>query len=129
MPPASWWPAAGTCPWRSRSRPGGCADGRLGELTTGRLGVEAVFALSYRALGPDRRQLFRMLGVHPGNDVTAASAAALAAVDPTEAERALESLLDEHLLEQAMPGRYQLHDLLRAYAATLSRTEDPVDER
>ncbi len=102
---------------------------RLGELTTGRLGVEAVFALSYRALGPDRRQLFRMLGVHPGNDVTAASAAALAAVDPTEAERALESLLDEHLLEQAMPGRYQLHDLLRAYAATLSRTEDPVDER
>jgi DNA-binding SARP family transcriptional activator/tetratricopeptide (TPR) repeat protein len=97
---------------------------RLDELVHGRRTVETVFAQSYHALTPDRQRLFRLLGEHPGHDVTVPSAAALAGVEPAEAERDLESMLDEHLLQQSVPGRYQMHDLLRAYAAGRCRAED-----
>jgi DNA-binding SARP family transcriptional activator/tetratricopeptide (TPR) repeat protein len=97
---------------------------RLDELVQGNRAVEAVFALSYNALGPDRRRLFRLLGEHPGHDFTAASAAALAGADPADVDRDLESMLDEHLLQQSVPGRYQIHDLLRGYAARRCRAED-----
>lgn len=36
-----------------------------------------------------------------------------------EATEALELLLDEHLLQQRRSGRFELHDLLRAYALDL----------
>lgn len=124
---------------RLRSRPSwpiaylvarlGDQNERLDALTVGSRTVEAVFALSYQALEPTRRRLFRLLGVHPGNDVTVESVAVLIEADPAETEDALESLLDEHLLQQAVPGRYHLHDLLRAYAVRLCRTEDVVDVR
>jgi tetratricopeptide (TPR) repeat protein len=87
-------------------------------------GAHQVFDLSYRALDPARRRVFRLLGVHPGSDCTAASVAAMADLDPAGAEETLEALLDDHLLQQVVPGRYRLHDLLRAFAARLSRTQD-----
>jgi DNA-binding SARP family transcriptional activator/tetratricopeptide (TPR) repeat protein len=102
---------------------------RLDELSLGRLAIEPVFALSYDALKPDQQRLLRLLGIHPGRDFTAAPVAALAEVSPVEAEDMLESLLDEHLLQQSVLGRYVLHDLLRAYAARLCRVEDTVDDR
>ncbi|MCZ7437680.1 tetratricopeptide repeat protein [Micromonospora sp. WMMC241] len=92
-------------------------DRGLAEFAVGARGVEDVFALSYRALPAGRQRLFRLLGVHLGDDVTAASTAALAGGDPADAERDLEALLDEHLVQQVRPGRYELHDLLRRYAA------------
>jgi tetratricopeptide (TPR) repeat protein len=88
-----------------------------------------VFQLSYDALDPARRQLFRLLGVHPGPDITAAAAAALAGIEPVDAEHALESLLDEHLLEQTVPDRYHLHELLHTYAAGHCASHDTPDER
>ncbi|MDG4800973.1 tetratricopeptide repeat protein [Micromonospora sp. WMMD980] len=92
-------------------------DRGLAEFTVGARGVEDVFALSYRALPAARQRLFRLLGVHLGDDVTAALAAALVGDDPADAERDLEALLDEHLVQQVRPGRHELHDLLRRYAA------------
>ncbi|MFI5833649.1 tetratricopeptide repeat protein [Micromonospora sp. NPDC051300] len=92
-------------------------DRGLTEFAVGARGVEDVFALSYRALPAGRQRLFRLLGVHLGDDLTAASTAALVGVDPADAERDLEALLDEHLVQQVRPGRYELHDLLRRYAA------------
>ncbi|MEU5726311.1 tetratricopeptide repeat protein [Micromonospora sp. NPDC047738] len=100
---------------------------RLDELSVGGRAVQGVLALSYRALAPDRRRLFRLLGVHPGNDVTAASMAALVGCEPAAAQLALESLLDEHLVQQAEADRYQMHDLLREYAARRCLTEDTED--
>ncbi|WBB78409.1 BTAD domain-containing putative transcriptional regulator [Micromonospora sp. WMMD882] len=99
---------------------------RLDELHAGGRAVESVLALSYRALTPERRRQFRLLGVHPGNDVTAASVAALVGADRKTARDALESLLDEHLLQQVEPHRYQLHDLLREYAGRRCAAEDPA---
>ncbi|MFI0404459.1 BTAD domain-containing putative transcriptional regulator [Actinomadura sp. 3N508] len=78
--------------------------------------ISASFDPSYRALTRDQRRMFRLLGLHPGADFTAASAAALADLPCARAESLLEALLDENLLQQAAPGRYRMHPLLRAHA-------------
>lgn len=87
--------------------------------------VQASFALSYRELDDTARRLFRLLGLHPGPDVTARSAAALAGLAVEEAEAVLDELLDEHLLQQTTPDRYHFHDLLRDYAVECAMAEEP----
>ncbi|GAA4166200.1 BTAD domain-containing putative transcriptional regulator [Phytohabitans flavus] len=86
--------------------------------------LRAVFSWSQRTLSPDANQLFRLLGLHPGPDVTAAAAASLAATGPDNARHLLDELARAHLVTQYLPGRYVLHDLLRAYAAEQARTHD-----
>ncbi|MET8764692.1 BTAD domain-containing putative transcriptional regulator [Lentzea sp. NPDC004782] len=95
----------------------------------GGLGARGVFDLSYQALPDNQRRLFRLLGLHPGEDVTAESAAALAGLTAYETEDLLETLLDEHLLQQHTPGRYGLHDLLRAYAVEQVMAAEPPPAR
>ncbi|HEX7302646.1 AfsR/SARP family transcriptional regulator [Lentzea sp.] len=95
----------------------------------GGLGARGVFDLSYQALPENQRRLFRLLGLHPGEDVTADSAAALAGLTSYEAGDLLETLLDEHLLQQHTPGRYGLHDLLRAYAVDQVTAAEPPPAR
>ncbi|QKG19826.1 AfsR/SARP family transcriptional regulator [Actinomadura verrucosospora] len=99
----------------------------LAELATAERGVGAAFALSYRQLDPDHRRLFRLLGLHPGRDIEPRAAAALAGLDPAEAEDLLEDLLDVHMLQQHEPGRYRFHDLLRRYARDTAATEPPEE--
>jgi tetratricopeptide (TPR) repeat protein len=98
-------------------------------LTTGGRQVRSVFDLSYRALDGDQRRLFRLLALHPGHDVTAGSAAALLDADPAATAGLLESLLDEHLIEQHVPDRYQPHDLLRAFAHERAHAEESPADR
>jgi tetratricopeptide (TPR) repeat protein len=98
------------------------------DATTSEIGG-ATFDVSYRDL-PDRAKgLFRLLGIHPGLDFTAASVAAPAGLTPDEAERTLELLLDENLVQQSVAGRYEIHDLLRAYAAERAEAEMTEAER
>jgi DNA-binding SARP family transcriptional activator/Flp pilus assembly protein TadD/DNA-binding XRE family transcriptional regulator len=97
---------------------------RLGELAAGTRALRAVFDLSYRALDPAARRVFRLLGLHPGDDVTADSTAALAGLDPATARRLLDHLVDEHLASLAAGDRYRQHDLLREYARHLADTEE-----
>jgi DNA-binding SARP family transcriptional activator/tetratricopeptide (TPR) repeat protein len=91
--------------------------------------VRAVFSWSYRTLSPAAARLFRLLGRHPGPDIGFAAAASLAgrAAEPTG--RLLTELAEAHLLAEHRPGRYLLHDLLRAYAAELSRRHDDANAR
>ncbi|MFC0529911.1 BTAD domain-containing putative transcriptional regulator [Phytohabitans kaempferiae] len=104
------------------------AGDRLGELAVGSRHIRAVFDLSYRALDPPGQRLFRLLGLHPGEDFTAGSAAALAGVSPAAARHALEQLVDEHLVTPVTADRYRLHDLLREYAcARAAEDEDAGD--
>ncbi|TDB89269.1 tetratricopeptide repeat protein [Actinomadura sp. KC216] len=86
--------------------------------------ISASFDLSYRALAADQRRMFRLLGLHPGADFTAASTAALADLPRARAESLLEALLDENLLQQAAPGRYRMHPLLRAHARRKAREHE-----
>jgi tetratricopeptide (TPR) repeat protein len=91
--------------------------------------VRTVFAWSYRALPEAAARLFRLLGLHPGNEFGLSAAAALAGVTSVHARHQLDVLVGAHLLEQPAPGRYELHDLLRAYAVDQVRhLESPEDQ-
>ncbi|MBW4717909.1 AfsR/SARP family transcriptional regulator [Saccharothrix obliqua] len=86
--------------------------------------VRAVFSWSYRVLEPVPARAFRLLGACPGVDVDILAAAALLGAPIREARRALDALVRAHLVEEHRPGRYQMHDLLRSYAAELAGDAD-----
>lgn len=90
---------------------------RLGELSVAEVAVSAAFQASFENLREAECRMFTVLGLHPGSDIDAEAAAALAGVDSEQAERSLESLVDGNLLEQRRPGRYTFHDLLRLHSA------------
>jgi tetratricopeptide (TPR) repeat protein len=87
-----------------------------------------VFSWSYEQLPPGAARLFRLLGVHPGPDISAAAAASLAGVRPAHARHLLAELARAHLIAEQAPGRYMFHDLLRAYAGEQAHAvdSDPV---
>ncbi|SDM23515.1 AfsR/SARP family transcriptional regulator [Allokutzneria albata] len=89
-------------------------------------GVAAAFTVSYEALEPLLRRAFRLLGRHPGIDITPHAAAALLDASVDDAEDTLEALLDVHLVQQHASGRYRLHDLLRQYALDLAEPDEPA---
>ncbi|MEV5407261.1 BTAD domain-containing putative transcriptional regulator [Thermopolyspora sp. NPDC052614] len=91
--------------------------------------IRSVFSWSLQRLSRTGRRLFRLLGLHPGPDITLYAAASLAGVRPADARAALAELTRAHLVTEHAPGRYTLHDLLRAYAAELARGMEPQDER
>lgn len=105
----------------------GNRDSALDALDSGdgdETNVRSVLSWSYQALPPDTARAFRLLGAGPVADLGPAAAAALLGVSETAAGRLLDRLLGAHLLEQPRPDRYQLHDVLRSYAAELPRTGD-----
>jgi tetratricopeptide (TPR) repeat protein/transcriptional regulator with XRE-family HTH domain len=82
--------------------------------------VTAVFSWSYRHLAADMAGLFRLLGLHPGPDIDTHAAAAFAGGTVDDTRRQLAALARAHLVAPTGPGRYSMHDLLRAYAASLA---------
>ncbi|WP_203794780.1 tetratricopeptide repeat protein, partial [Actinoplanes derwentensis] len=91
--------------------------------------ARAVFSWSYAALTPVTARVFRLLAVHPGPDVTPEAAAAAADVTPDRAQAALDELAHGSLITEHAPGRYQSHDLLRAYATELLADDEGTDAR
>jgi DNA-binding SARP family transcriptional activator len=86
--------------------------------------VRAVLSWSYRSLDPAAARLFRLLGLHPGPEISTAAAASLAAIPMGDARPLLAELSRASLINEASPGRYAFHDLLRAYASELATGED-----
>ncbi|NUU23518.1 MAG: tetratricopeptide repeat protein [Streptomycetaceae bacterium] len=87
--------------------------------------LRAVFSWSYHQLTAPAARVFRLLGLHPGPDISSAAAASTAGlpirgIRPLLAELTRASLVTEHA-----PGRFVLHDLMRAYAAELVADTDP----
>jgi DNA-binding SARP family transcriptional activator/tetratricopeptide (TPR) repeat protein len=105
--------------------------GRLDALDAGEAAasLRGVFSWSYRQLSTAAARMFRLLGLHPGPDISLPAAASMAAVDEPGARRLLAELSRAHLLAEHVPGRYALHDLLRAYAADQARGTDSQPER
>jgi DNA-binding SARP family transcriptional activator len=91
--------------------------------------VAALFSWSYRRLSPAAARLFRLLGLHPGPDLTAAAAASLAGVPPPQARMLLAELTQANLLNEHSSGRFAFHDLLRSYSLELARGTDAPAER
>ncbi|AVT33030.1 SARP family transcriptional regulator [Plantactinospora sp. BC1] len=91
--------------------------------------VRAVFSWSYRALSPTAAQVFRLVGLHPGAELTGPAVASLAGLPVAAARRPLTELAQAHLLDERSPGRYARHDLLRAYAAERAEAEETGTDR
>lgn len=81
--------------------------------------VRAVFSWSYTGLAEGAARLFRLLALVPGPDVTVPAACALAELTPPLARSLLGQLNRAHLVSERAPGRFGMHDLLRAYASEL----------
>jgi tetratricopeptide (TPR) repeat protein len=104
---------------------------RLGVLDAGDpvTRVRAVFSWSYHTLTPPAQRLFRLLGLHPGPDVSTAAAASLAGAPADTVSVLLTELTRTGLLAEHAPARYSFHDLLATYAAELAGGEEPDAER
>ncbi|MFI7280999.1 BTAD domain-containing putative transcriptional regulator [Micromonospora chersina] len=105
--------------------------GRLDALAAGDpvTDVRTVFSWSYRWLSPAAARLFRLLGLAPGPDIATPAAASLAGLPAGPAHRLLAELTQAHLVTEHRPGRFHLHDLLRAYAAELTAEQDADADR
>jgi len=92
---------------------------RLDVLDAGgdpRTEIRAVFSWSVRHLDHDAARVFRLTGLHPGADFDCYAIAALIGATAGHARRLLDQLAGYNLIQRAAPGRYGMHDLLRAYA-------------
>jgi DNA-binding SARP family transcriptional activator len=104
---------------------------RLDVLETGEsaTSVRMVFSWSQAKLGPTASRMFRLLGIHPGPDISDSAAASLSGLPSEQAYLALAELCDEHLLTEYVPGRYICHDLLRSYAVEEVMTRESEADR
>jgi DNA-binding SARP family transcriptional activator/tetratricopeptide (TPR) repeat protein len=91
--------------------------------------IRSVFSWSYHALSPEAAALLRLLAIFPGADIGVPAAAALAGLSQVQTVRLLDQLVDTSQLMNRRPGRYELHDLMRTYAAELAQKLDPPDLR
>nr|BFE88471.1 hypothetical protein GCM10020093_110720 [Planobispora longispora] len=95
---------------------------RLRELEAGDVAVRSSLAVSYdllsggASLERTAARALRLIGMLEVADVTPYVVAALLDAPVDLAERALERLLDAHLVECDEPDRYRLHDLVRLFA-------------
>jgi DNA-binding SARP family transcriptional activator/tetratricopeptide (TPR) repeat protein len=91
--------------------------------------VRAVLSWSYDQLSEPAARMFRLLGVHPGPDISLSAAASLAGMPRAEAGAALRELARSHMVAEYLPARFTFHDLLRAYAADQAERNDPEPGR
>ncbi|MFI7606823.1 AfsR/SARP family transcriptional regulator [Micromonospora sp. NPDC049366] len=117
--------------WRLADLAALLADGSraLGQLSEEERTLAGVFATSYEPLSVAGRRLFRLMSLHPGGHLTLPMAAALAGLPLDAAARALDELVDGHLVEEVTAERYRMHDLLRQYSLELSARTDSAEDR
>ncbi len=98
----------------------------VGDTTTD---VRHVFSWSYQQLSDRAARMFRLLGLHPGPDLTTSAAASLAGLPQADARAALAELTGTSLLTEHVPGRFSFHDLLRAYSAEQANATETAESR
>ena len=91
--------------------------------------ARAVFSWSYLQLDPEAAHLFRLLGLHPGPDISTVAVASLLGIPQQRVRPLLAQLAQAHLIVEHSPGRYAFHDLLRAYATEQANAIDTDDKR
>ena len=98
------------------------SENRLRLLVAGDLAVEAAFALSYDDLEPQTAALFRSISVIDVGTFDAQAAAVTLDSDDRDVDLRLDDLVDLGLVEARDSNRYQMHDLLRLFAAERLRS-------
>jgi tetratricopeptide (TPR) repeat protein len=91
--------------------------------------LPAVLSWSYAALSPEQAQMFRLLGLVPGPDVSLLAAASLAGVPVADASATLRALESASLIQEHAPGRYRMHDLVQLQAVEQAHRVDSADVR
>ncbi|MFI5912131.1 BTAD domain-containing putative transcriptional regulator [Dactylosporangium sp. NPDC051541] len=103
---------------------------RLAALSTSDGGVAASLLVSYRGLGTAARSALRRLGSLTTRPFPAWTVAAVLDGDAVRADPVLDELSDAQLLQSAGGAAFQLHDLVRLFAAErCTEEEDPADVR
>lgn len=92
-------------------------------------GVEIALTESYDRQPVNLRRLLRSISEHPGREIDAYSAAALADTDLRGAREGLADMQDAGLIQGLATGRYRIHDLVQIFAANRARDEDPPRNR
>ncbi|WP_434445199.1 BTAD domain-containing putative transcriptional regulator [Lentzea sp. E54] len=94
----------------------------LDALDAGEIGtnLRAVFSWSVAALSEEAARAFGLLGTVGTEDVSLAAVAALLDRPVTRTRMVVRELENAHLVQQHVPGRYRMHDLVGLYAADLS---------
>jgi DNA-binding SARP family transcriptional activator len=107
------------------------ARGRLDALEAddAAVDVRAVLSWSYDQLSPAAARMFRLLGLHPGPDISLSAAASLAGTPRTETGAALRELTRTNMAAEHLPGRFTFHCLLRAYAAEAAEAADTAQDQ
>ncbi len=107
------------------------AKRRLDALEAGDVATDmrAVLSWSYDQLSESAARMFRLLGLHPGPDISSSAAASLAGMPRAEAGAALRELASTHMIAEQVPGRFTFHNLLRTYAADLAERSDTEQDR
>ncbi|MFH9195712.1 ATP-binding protein [Streptomyces globisporus] len=96
----------------------GGTESVLDGLDDGDRSLRTMFDQSLERLTPQEQDLFRLLALNPGPNISTPAAAVLADQPQPATERLLARLAASHLIERTptVRGRWQMHDLLRAYA-------------
>ncbi|MFE9421516.1 BTAD domain-containing putative transcriptional regulator [Kitasatospora sp. NPDC006697] len=84
-----------------------------------------ILELSYRTLSEEHQESFRLLSLYPGPRFGQHAAAALLGRSAAATERAIEELLETHLLQEPRPELYAFHDLMAEFAASLAHRTNP----
>ncbi|QKW32532.1 tetratricopeptide repeat protein (plasmid) [Nocardiopsis flavescens] len=98
---------------------------RIAHFADQRRELQAVFASSTARLPAGQKELLALLGLAPGPDISTTAAAVLAGADEREVLGRLRGLAASHLVT-ASRGRWSMHDLVAAYAATLAGPKPPA---
>ncbi|SFD16089.1 hypothetical protein [Streptomyces aidingensis] len=91
--------------------------------------VRAVFSTSYRSLPAAAARMFRLLGLHPGPEMSLSAVAALTGSRAADLRPPLERLVQASLVQRAPGRRLRLHDLLHSYAAECAEREETPEHR
>jgi tetratricopeptide (TPR) repeat protein/transcriptional regulator with XRE-family HTH domain len=105
---------------------------RVSRLDAGgdpRAAVGVVFSWSIQHLPEETARTFQHLGLHPGPDIDPYAAAALTHAGLDRVRRDLDLLFRAHLVHVTSPGRYGMHDLLRAYAINLADAHHTANDQ
>jgi DNA-binding SARP family transcriptional activator len=110
------------------------ASRRLDELSHGGTGVRESISLTYEALSPNARRLFRMLAVVDAPSFASWAGSPLLRIDVPSAENLLEELTEAYLIDAEQDPvtgatRYRFHEIMRSFACDRVMAEETAQDR
>lgn len=104
---------------------------RVGTLDAGdaATSVTTVLSWSYRALSTRDKRVFGLLGLSPGTTIGLPAVASLTVLSTVDARASMRALARLSLVQRHSQDHWQLHALVRLYAADLARHTLPKTDR